>query len=112
MSNAMHFQNVIPSARSKVLEALYIASYAASDLHSDAASGVVYLLEWLDSRFEQQEAKHTQDFDDLSANSCAALAVLNAVNASLNSKLLPATQTILAVAKAMLDDAIEKGGTP
>ncbi|WP_312529522.1 hypothetical protein [Comamonas sp.] len=111
MSEAVYFQNVLPNARTKVMEALYVATYAAADLHSDAVSGVVYLLEWLASRFEQQEAKHSQDLDDLSANACAALAVLSSVNESHRSQLLHAAETILAVAKAMLDDAIEKGGS-
>ena len=110
MKDAIYFQNVIPGARCKVIEALSVTSYAAADLHCDAVSGAVYLLQWLDSRFEHHEAERTQDFDDLSANTCAALAVLKTINELHDSQLLHAAETILTVAKSQLDEATEKGG--
>lgn len=110
MSNATYFQSVIPDARRKVTEAMAVVTYVVPCLGSDAACGLLYLLRWLDSRFESFEADGSTELEELSANACAVAAVLSQLNESFDHQMLHAAHTVLGVAKSLLDEAIEKGG--
>ena len=102
--------DVISGARSKVKEATAVVSHVIHELKSDAACGLLYLLDWLDTRFEHFKAGGEAEFEELSANTCAVVAVLSQLNESFDNQMLYAAHTVLGVAKSLLDEAIEKGG--
>ena len=101
----LYFRDVIPCARAKVIEALEVVDCVVQELSSDEVWGLRHLLDWLDGRFSHHSDMKSQEFFDLSCATGCAMAVLNALNNAHDNLLLHAANTVLGVAKQMLDDA-------
>ena len=101
----LYFRNVIPCARAKVIEALEVVDCVVQELSSDEVWGLRHLLDWLDGRFSHHSDTKSQEFFDLSCATGCAMAVLNTLNNTHDNLLLHAANTVLGVAKQMLDDA-------
>ena len=101
----LYFRSVIPCARAKVIQALEVVDCAVEDVPHDEVWGLRNLLDWLDSRFEHHEDQKSQEFFDLSCSTNTVIAVLNVLNQARDHLLLHAANTVLGVAKQMLEDA-------
>lgn len=99
------FSEVVPIARSLVIQALEVLWNAGDNSGLDEVWGVYHLAEWLDAQLGENELESNPDFGALGANTASTMAVMSIVNDQYGCILMRGAYTILTVAREMLGNA-------